>query len=126
MRLPWGNAPLQRVLGDMVTLVNAYKISFEIERADAKRYFRNLESAARYQGKQIPVAKRIWPCGVERDIQLKDRVDAANQYRKALQKIGEAHQKLYDNRERISNAEVQRQLGQYSKKIYAAYKTVRG
>jgi hypothetical protein len=119
------NAPLQLVLGDMATLVNAYEESLRIEKADAQRYFRALESTARHQDKQIAIAEQIWARGAERDIQLKDRGDAAAQYGKVLQKIGEAHQKLYDNREKVSDAEVQRQLRQYSKQINAAYKVAR-
>lgn len=120
------NAPLQLVLGDMTTLVSAYEESLRIEQADAQRYFRALESTARHQDKQNAAAEQIWAHMLERDVQMKDRVEAAAQYGKVLQKIGEAHQKLYDNRDKVSDAEVQRQLRQYSKQIYAAYKVARG
>lgn len=120
------NAPLQLVLGDMATLVKAYEESLRIEKEDAQGYFRTLESTARHQDKQSATAELIRSHGLERDLQLKDRVEAAAQYGKVLQKIGEAHQKLYDNRDKVSDAEVQRQLRQYSRQIFAAYKVARG
>ena len=112
------NGPLQLVLGDMAMQVTAYEESLRIERADAQRYFRSLELTARHQDKQTAAAERIWADGIERDVQLKDRAEAAAQYGKTLQKIGEAHQKLYDNRDKVSDAEVQKQLRQYSKQLF--------
>ena len=120
------NSPLQLVLGDMDTLVKAYRESLEVERADARRYFKSLESMMRHQDKQAAAAESIWINGLERDGQLKERIKSAEQYGKALQKISEAHQKLYDSRDMVGDSEVQGRLRQYSKQIWAAYKVVRG
>jgi len=119
------NAPLQLVLNDMAIVVKAYEKSFKIEKSDAKIYFNDLEMMARKDDKQTAIAELIWAHGEERGIQLNDRIVAAAQYDKVLQEIAEAHQKLYDNRNKISDKVVQRQLRQYSEQIYATYKVVR-
>lgn len=120
------NGPLQLVLGDMVTLVGAYEESLMIEKADVRKYYRTLESIARHKDKQTAYAEEIWRKGREQEFLLNARIKAAVEYVSVLDEIGKAHQELYDNRDNVGSDEVQRQLRWYSRKIYDAYKIVRG
>lgn len=119
------NAPLQLVLSDMSTLVRGYEESLCIEQTDARSYYRRLEQMARHDDKKSVEAERVWGDGQARDTAIDHRLVAAKAYQNTLKRISEGHQSLYDNRDRISKAEVQSQIRRYAGLIQSSYKAVK-
>lgn len=120
------DAPLQIVVAAMVDLVSkTFVASLETEQAFARTYYRNLEQRARHEDKQLAAAERIYTEGAHKQVELAESIAAARAYAKTLQNIGAAHHELYQQRERVSDAEVQRQLRHYVKKIWVGYKATR-
>jgi hypothetical protein len=119
------DAPLQTVIGAMHTIVvGGYASSLENEKAYARSYYRNLEARARNDDKQTVLAERLYGERIAKEAELDGRITASEQYGNVLKAIGSAHHKLFEQRDKVSDAEVQRQLKQYVKKIWAGYKAV--
>lgn len=120
------DAPLQIVVVAMVDLVNkAFVASLEDEQALVRGYYQNLEQRARHEDRQLAAAERIYAEGAQKQVELAESIAAARAYAKTLQNIGVAHHELYKQRDKVSDAEVQRQLKQYVRKIWLGYKATR-
>jgi prophage DNA circulation protein len=122
-----GDAPLQVIVNAMKELVTQdYVASLDGEMRYARSYYRNLEQRARMDDKQSALAERIYAEGAGKLLEIEERTAAVKSYAKTLDEIGSAHRKLYEQRDKISDAEVQRQMKQYAKRIWAGYKASRG
>lgn len=120
------DAPLQVVVTAMSDLVSkAFVASLRDEQVTARSYYRNLEQRTRQDDKQSAAAERIYAEGAQKQVELADSIAAAREYAKVLKNIGAAHHELYKQRDKVSDAEVQRQLKQYVRKIRVAYKAAR-
>ena len=103
--------------------------SLELTRFDA--YYRYLAGQA---GADLPPAQRREPVALflvndlaaERRPALAARSEAIQRYRATLATIGEAHQKLYDQRDQLSRAELLAQTRQYAGRIRAALRSLHG
>jgi len=125
------NAPLQNVLRDMIQIVKGYDASIENERAAFTDYYRYLVATASEEkpkgsGAREPAAAQIISDAfTQQGPSFDDRGKAVTAYVKTLQAIADAHQSLYDNRDKLSDDSVQVIVKSYSTQIYKAYKTVR-
>lgn len=116
------NAPLQNVLQDLIVIVGAYSSSIENERTYFDNYYKLLLGMAK--GKEPAAAQIISDTYNTQAPTFDARTKAADAYVKTMQTIADAHQKLYDNRNNLSNDKVLATIKDYSKKIYDAYKTI--
>jgi hypothetical protein len=119
------NAPLQALLSTMESLIRAYGSSLRNEKAAVSSYYRALIATARDE-KQSAYAEELWLKSQAESERLDSRISAATGYSKTISNISSAHQKLFDERNRVSDKEVQRQIREYSSRIREAYKEARG
>jgi hypothetical protein len=123
------NAPLQDVLRDLTAIMEGYGAAIEDERAAFTAYYQLLIATARENGQQPPgtmkepaAAQLISDTFDAQAPSFETRKKAVDAYLKTLKTIAEAHQNLYDNRDRLSSDNLLAATKNYSKKIRDAYK----
>ena len=118
------NPPLQQVLARMQFFVEQYQRTAKTEKDAFDSYYQSLEDLAR-KANEAMFAQYAWAMKNELEPARQERVDAAKAYLETIREISQAHQNLYDNRDRIDNKEFLTQFRRYTKAIYAAYKATR-
>ena len=119
------NAPLQKVLGEMVRLMAAFDSSVQDERAAYTRYHRTMLAMAKEGNREPVAAQLVWAEANVVNRAYDERSKAIPHYVAILNAIAAAHQSLYDNRDKIADKEVLSQLKRQTRKIQAAYRVVR-
>lgn len=119
------NQPLQAVLASLAQSMRAFDASLGIERASANRYYRALHARARENNREPVAAEWAWASLNAANAQFDEREKAIPLYIDSLNRIGAAHQALYDNRDNFDSRQLLSDLKRYTKQIRTAYSAVR-
>ena len=124
------NAPLQTMIASMTVIMEGFAESLNTEQAVFVSYHQTLIGMGEEKGQdgtmREPVAAQMAYANLELGKPAyAARARAIPRYIETLQKIGVAHQSLYDHRHRISDQEVLSQLARQTRQIRAAYIAVR-
>lgn len=130
--------------------VDAYQEALEVDKQRARGHLLRMETLARAERSAleevrllarrdlVPTgpnawaylpslqAEEIWVERLKVEKDFDDKIKATRSYDVAMEGIAKAHSNLFANRSKVEDAEVQRQLMQYVKKISAAYKATKG
>jgi hypothetical protein len=116
------NAPFQTVMGALVTIVETgFATDVSIERVALQKHYGTLQRESRDPAGLAALAE--WQ--QLREAQLDDHDTAIRNYVVVLKTIAAGHQKLYDARHELSRAEVQTEIGRYTKRLKEAFNAIK-
>lgn len=115
------NGSLQDHLTMLIGIVKGYELSETIELDNIKRYYKTKI----FESKDPAGIAALKEWQKLREGASADRTHTIQTYASLLQKIGEGHQKLYDNRKDLDKAQIVKQIKQSVKELKDLLKTIK-
>lgn len=121
------NESFQRAVKTMESIVDkAYVTAFADNELKAIRQRREEITAMDAAGNREPAALQLLKQdAMQREAEVQAKVEACHEYAKAISKIREGHQKLYDTLGKVPLKEVAHQLKGYKTEVQALFKAVK-